>query len=223
MNSKALVVQSEAARRALVDLSEIETRIAQSEDVKELKSIADRADALKVYLKKVVGEVDDLTYLQNEAAKVGILARRRGGELIADGQARGEIADRGRPAKSGQAVRFVDLLGSDSEETAQKMAQRWKLLASLSLKQIDEIAKYFNDNGLELTTADCYRAAKGEAPLTDPKERSADDCLIAAEKKAAALVDDLLEAKDKGARVGPKLAAARSLLGLFRNAEKGGA
>jgi hypothetical protein len=220
--SKALVVQSQAAGRALAELSEIETRIAQSENITDVKNIAERADALKVYLKKVVGDVDDATLVQNEAAKVGILARRRGGELITEGQERGEIAGHGGDRKTSKvhAAPLTEVLDCKNENTAKNLALRWKLLASLTLKQIGEICKYFNDNGLELTTADCYRAAKGKAPGDEPEDRTVEACLTSAEKHAAQLVDDLIEAKELGAKVGPKLAAARALLGLFRNADK---
>lgn len=118
-----VVVKEHSAELQLLD--EARQAIEKATTVRDAKEIADRAQALEVYVKR--GKYGDI--LQDHARQIKLRAERKGGELLAEMKAAGGIAE-GRPKKNGppsgpfpESTNLADLgLSKNQSATWQKIA-----------------------------------------------------------------------------------------------------
>jgi len=200
---------------SLVILTEVEKRLASLETVTEATDMIAQLEAIRTLAQNARMDVTDI----NKVVALSVRTKKRAGELLRDTPKK-KPGPAGKISASVAPISLKELLGTKTEDEAKHLSARWQLLATLTDAQISAVAKLFNDNGLELTTAACYAAARGDAPVTEARETTAVEDEAGAQKDFERGLDKLVNAKDKGGKVGPKLAAARQLVGLFRSAAK---
>src|ERR1017187_3160418 len=144
------LIRYDAARKA----------IAAAYRVDEVKSIRDKAEAVRVYAKQA-GDFD----LQNQAAEIRLLAEHRAGRLLLDMVKNPGARGEGRPGKDGRKRRSssatayppkLDDLGISKDQTSkwQRMAQ---MMDAAAFERALNLAKERDE---ELTTAALLRAVK---------------------------------------------------------------
>jgi hypothetical protein len=136
------LIRYDAARKA----------IAAARRVDEVKSIRDRAEAVRVYAKQA-GDFE----LQNKAAEIRLLAERRAGQLLVDMQVSGErqAKGRGRPKKVSSPT-TLPKLGITRDQSS-----KWQRLAMLVDDATFERAlTQAREREGELTTAGLLRAIR---------------------------------------------------------------
>lgn len=144
------LIRYDAARKA----------IAAAYRVDEVKSIRDKAEAVRVYAKQA-GDFD----LQNQAAEIRLLAEHRAGRLLLDMVKNPGARGEGRPGKNGRKRRsssttayppkLTDLgISKDQSSKWQRMAQ---MMDAAAFERALNLAKERDE---ELTTAALLRAVK---------------------------------------------------------------
>src|ERR1039458_9999852 len=144
------LIRYDAARRA----------IAAAYRVDEVKSIRDKAEAVRVYAKQA-GDFN----LQNQAAEIRLLAEHRAGRLLLDMVKNPGARGEGRPGKNGRKRRsssttayppkLTDLgISKDQSSKWQRMAQ---MMDAAAFERALNLAKERDE---ELTTAALLRAVK---------------------------------------------------------------
>ncbi len=136
------LVRYDAARRAL----------AAAHRVDEVKSIRDKAEAVRVYAKQA-GDFE----LQNQAAEIRIRAERRAGELLVDMQTSGQrqAKERGRPKKVSSPT-TLPKLGITRDQSS-----KWQRLAKMiDDATFDKALAQAKEKNSELTTAALLREIK---------------------------------------------------------------
>jgi hypothetical protein len=131
------LVKYEAARRAL--------QIATT--VNEVKSIKDKAEAVRVYAKQA-GDVE----MQNWAVELKLRAARRAGEVLALMKEKGQLAEGARPANC-RDMTTVEELGLSRDQSSE-----WQKLAAIPEKIFDRVISGAKELSVELTSARVWRA-----------------------------------------------------------------
>lgn len=133
------LVRYEAARAAL----------AEAHRIDEVKGWRDKALAIAAYAK----QAND-TAMVEWATEIKVRAERRAGELIAIGQASGEVAGRGKPAVDSKSSTLEDL------GITHKQSMRWKALAGVSAERFERAVEAAKEVAREVTTTSVLRQAE---------------------------------------------------------------
>jgi|1_EtaG_2_1085319.scaffolds.fasta_scaffold16790_2 N6-adenosine-specific RNA methylase IME4 len=133
------LVRYEAARKAL----------AEAHRVDEVKSIRDKAEAMRMY-----GKQANDTELVNWAAEIKIRAERKCGELLGDMAQRGERPQGRR--KESHAVTLSDIGLSN------KQSSRYQQIAKVPKADFEQHIAEVKDKGGELTSAGVRRLVRAE-------------------------------------------------------------
>lgn len=129
------LAQIDKARRAL--------DIAVSVD--DVKSIRDKAEALRVYAK----QVGESAVVQNRCAEIRVRAERKAGGLLAKMEGKGSHGGR----------RSSDTVSLDALGIQRKQSERWQRIASISEAEFEDRISELRDFG-EITSAAFLRMAK---------------------------------------------------------------
>ena len=125
--------------------------LEQANTIEEIVSVADRADAIQHYLRRI----DAGTALTNDAFVVVVRAERKAGKELERMKDAGELAGRGQPPKeSSHDERFLSELGIDWNQS-----HRWQKLALLNDEQMRETEDRARKNNKLLTRQTFYAAA----------------------------------------------------------------
>src|SRR5687767_13746949 len=108
--------------REIILLSQAKKAIVESKSIHEVKSMRDKAAAVRMYLK----QQNESLEIQNEAAEIKIRAERRAGELLADM----EKSEGGRPVKTADIVSVVSPPKLSELGIAHKQSERWQKVAT---------------------------------------------------------------------------------------------
>jgi hypothetical protein len=134
--------------RSIELVSQARRELAEAKTINEAKTIADKAELARVLARKAKLGLE----AQNEAAEVKIRAERLAGQLIQEGQERGEIASRGN-SKS-DTVSDLPSLG-----ISHKQSSRWQKEAAIPANDFDQYVEETRADGDELTSAGVRRYA----------------------------------------------------------------
>lgn len=146
----------------LAQLSRLRQELAKATTFDEVKTIVDKAEALRVLAKRIGASLET----QNQIAEDRLRAERLGGEMLRDG----ERQRQGRPKKTLQPARFLPKLSEIGIEQTQ--AHRWQQLAGIPKKDFDRlIRETLETDNEELTRALLLGWAKEQAKQTRRKER----------------------------------------------------
>lgn len=148
--------------RELIVLAGMAQELATLRDIHSIKEIADKAETIRLYLRKQGYELS----VQNQAAELGIRSRGRLGELLA------ETVRRGRPEKKGHDVHIIP------DGISKKQSSRWQRLPEVIQEFLDPYIAETRDKEEELTTAGLLRfgcephiaQARGDNEWYTPKE-----------------------------------------------------
>lgn len=156
--------------------------LAKITSVDEAKEVRDKAEAVRLYLKKARGSLT----LQNQAAEIKIRAERRMGELLA------KTVQRGRAPKTSHHGRFLP------EGINFNQSSRYQAIASIPTENLERhlaetIAKAEEDDKTELTSTGVLRLAKAYR-----KQRKRSRATI----QDGCTVDDLQTLIDAGRKYG---------------------
>lgn len=143
---------------ALLKVEEARQILAECKRVDEAKSIRDKAEAIRAYLRQQNASRE----AQNDAAEIKLRAERRLGELLQEQKARGERADRGNPKQKSHAATIAPptLRDLGIEKT---QAARWQDIAKIPEPKFEAYVKEQRErNDGEITTAGLRREHLGE-------------------------------------------------------------
>ena len=133
----------------LVYLGQAQTALAQLTRVEDVKEIRDRAEALRVYVRRSKEGIE----LQNKAAEVKLRAERRGGELLKDMKAQGTRAMQGGDRKSKYSDdTLMDAPTLDDLGITRAESSRWQQLADLPTDAFERQITDARRERFELTT-----------------------------------------------------------------------
>jgi len=123
------IAKPSAAPVALFKVEEARAMLARCVRVDEAKSIRDKAEAIRAYLRTQGASRD----AQNDAAEIKLRAERRLGELLAEQKAKGERANHGKPiAKRSQAATITEPPPTLRDLGIEKsQASRWQDVAKI--------------------------------------------------------------------------------------------
>ncbi len=138
--------------RDLVLLDQAKRAITAATRIDEIKDIANKAEAIRLYYKKAKDGLE----IQNRAAEIKLRAERRAGELIRElDLARGKRTDLVPRRDQVNGKKTLAELGINKNESS-----RWQQVASLSQRVFE---KHISDSkrcGRELTSAGTIKLAK---------------------------------------------------------------
>lgn len=169
--------------RELVILEEAARMLAEAKSVEELKSIRDKAELARAYIRKSRMGLE----LQNRAAELKLRAERKVGEFLSGMNLRGGD----RRSKRHDAPLKLDDLGITRDDS-----KRWQTEASVSERDFRRYLKSANDFGEEVTQAGLLRLARGlKGPVKSAKRQKAgkaqSDPRSGAPSEPLALIDEL--------------------------------
>jgi N6-adenosine-specific RNA methylase IME4 len=134
--------------RSIELVSQARRELAEAKTINEAKTIADKAELARVLARKAKLGLE----AQNEAAEVKIRAERLAGQLIQEGQERGEIATSGRPSANGDSVsQLADI------DISRKESSRWQQEAAIPADDFEQYVEETKASGEELTSAGVRR------------------------------------------------------------------
>jgi len=139
---------SEQELTGLIKFDEARRALAEAVSIDEIKSIRDKAEAMRLYVK----QAGESLIMQNQCAELKIRAERKGGQLL------GEMGLNGgdRKSESHRARVKLDDVGVDKDKSA-----RWQSIASIPEKIFEEhIAKTVGTEE-ELTSSSLLNIAHG--------------------------------------------------------------
>lgn len=141
---------------AIVLLSSAEKAVAKAKTVQELKTLRNKAEAVRIYAKQANLGLE----IENHAAEVRILAECRAGELLAGM----EKAKGGRPKKTNDTVSSVSGDGIRLKDLGitPKQSERWRAEASVPEKERQEWIEKTKKNKERITAGGLIRKAKHE-------------------------------------------------------------
>ena len=143
----------------IVPAKNLEAQIRTSNDIGQLKDIKDKAEALRVYVRKAEKGFEK----QNEYAEVKIRAERRCGEILAT-----EIQHGGdRKSKSRFNRKTLKDLGINKNQS-----HRWQTIAQLSEEEFEGHIAKTKDSNKELTSASVYRIANEDRKRSERVQTS---------------------------------------------------
>ena len=135
-----------AARRAL----------AEAHSVDEVKTIRDRAEALRAYSKQAGESLE----MQNQIAEIKLRAERRAGELLGEMEsAQGKRTDLVTSCHQVDSPPTLSDLG-----ISRKQSSRWQQEASVPEEAFEGFVAQTKDHGRELTSAGLLREARKHRP-----------------------------------------------------------
>lgn len=137
-------------RSELLDLRSI---IASSDDIRQLKSLRDKAEAVRTYAKSAALGLE----LLNDAAELKIRAERRAGDILAQLQLRG--GNRRSPGRK-PAVTLKEL------GVTRNQSRNWQRENLVPEKQLDRLMSALRAEGKEISTAAVLRLARDYEPST---------------------------------------------------------
>jgi hypothetical protein len=135
---------SKRVPRELQVLHRISRTLAKTRDLKEVKSIRDKAEAVRHYARSAALGLE----IQNQAAEVKLRAERRGGQLLASIITRG--GDRKSNARA-ESLKLADL-GIEHNQSA-----RWQREAAVPEEVFEEYVASAKKSGKDLTTQGLLR------------------------------------------------------------------
>lgn len=184
-NNGELITEQQAKELAILD--ECKRQLASCHDLKSVMEIRNRAQAIRSYQKAR----DDSRESQNSAAVIASFADARAGQLIREGQEKGEIAKEGRGGKHGGRGRKNEKkidgpkTGPSIPETLKDLgitkneSSRMQLAAEVADKDpkwFDRYQKECNESNRDFTQQAVLRRAKelrreeiGETYVEPPK------------------------------------------------------
>tara|TARA_B110000116_G_scaffold196884_1_gene171595 strand:+ start:183 stop:935 length:753 start_codon:yes stop_codon:yes gene_type:complete len=131
----------------LATLDRAKLALAQATTVDQIKSIRDKAEAVRKYAQSAALGLE----IQNTAAEVKLRAERKAGALLASLKLRGGD----RKSKSPEVTLKLDDLGISKHQSA-----RWQLEAQLSENEFDGYLRSVRTSGGEIVAVDVLRLAK---------------------------------------------------------------
>lgn len=141
------LVHFDTARRAL----------ALATSIDEVKTIRDKAEALRAYVKQQRGGLE----MQNQCGEIKLRAERRAGELLREM----EKNEGGRPAETGNAMLPVSEPPTLADLGIERMqSSRWQMIAEMPEEQFEQHIAETKADGKELTEAGLLRAARLAEP-----------------------------------------------------------
>lgn len=145
---------------SLVQLDQARQMLSEINSVDEVKSIRDKAEAMRVYAKQAKLGLA----AQNHAAEIKIRAERRAGELLSEM----EKHKGGRPKeKTHDIVSVVSKPPTLSEiGISTKQSERWQALASIPSEKFEAVIEHSKtETETELTSASLQRLATSGTPV----------------------------------------------------------
>lgn len=153
------------AKAELARWNRIRTELAHAVSIDEVKSVRDKAEALRLYAKQA-GETLEV---QNDVAEIKIRAERRAGELLKQDP----DLKPGNPQWSQRATNVL----SEADIT-KSQSSRWQQVAAMPEKKFEKHIEEVKESGEELTTAGVLRevrqglrAKERERAITIPPPR----------------------------------------------------
>ncbi len=138
----------------LILLAEARAAVERCVSVDDAKSIRDKAEALRVYVK----QAGEGLAVQNECAEIKIRAERRAGELLAVT----EKSKGGRPKQTADSVAGVSSPTLADMGINEQQSSRWQKMAGLPTATFEAHIEEVRDTDNELTSADVLRLANGK-------------------------------------------------------------
>lgn len=138
--------------RELALLEQSKALLAECKTVDEVKSIRDKAEALRQYAK----QQGECLEIQNAAAEIKIRAERRAGELIKVMPK----SDGGRPKKTSNIVLPVSPPSLADMGIDKMQSSRWQSIASVPEEDFEEHIEKSKKGDKELTSAGVHKLAK---------------------------------------------------------------
>lgn len=195
-------------------LEHMETELARIHDVDEAQAMVSRTAAIRDLSRRAKAGVA----IENRVTALRVKAEMRLAELVDEGQARGEIATRGRPANprdTGDIPATLPDLGLDDHRLAEARA----LARYFSPAVVDAAAAEATDHGAELTRQGLLREARAASdglpdPRTDAQRHdSAFERVLATLRDAGAQLDRIELTPSERDRVAGLLDGCRRRLG----------
>jgi DNA polymerase III subunit gamma/tau len=147
-NDPDLPKVEQGSTKQIIPAKRLETQIRDSKDIGELKEIHDKAEALRLYVRKSEKGFEK----QNQWAEVKIRAQRRCGEILGS-----EIKHGGdRKSKSRFNHRTLKDLGINKNQS-----RCWQILANWPARTFEKYLAEIKESNHELTAIGVYRAANG--------------------------------------------------------------
>ncbi len=134
-------------QRNLIVLDQARRILTTSESLEEVKSIRDKAEAVRNYARSAALSLE----VQNQAAELKLRAERRAGELLNDLRLRGG----NRKCREVSKPRQLRDLGISATQSA-----RWQLEASVPEPVFHQYIRSATEQGKELTAAGLLRVAR---------------------------------------------------------------
>lgn len=156
----------------------IKTELAAAVSIDEVKSVRDKAEALRLYAKQA-GETLEV---QNNVAEIKIRAERRAGELLANMDRHPPGPSKQDQSQRGTEPPTLSELGID-----RKQSSRWQQVAALPEKRFEKHIAETKASGDELTSASVLRESRKAARPELRKKAIAD--LSKGDKAAVVLCD----------------------------------
>jgi hypothetical protein len=151
------VADENGENRALALLSDARTAVEKAKTVQEIKSIRDKAEAVRQYAK----QAEEGLEIQNHCAEIKLRAERKGGDLLGEMRVKGLRRTKGgrnngshdvtdsKPSKYGNLVAPPPTLKDLGLEKME--AHRWQAEASVPEEKFERLVKECADTKQELT------------------------------------------------------------------------
>lgn len=142
----------ESQPRDLVLVTEAARMLAECTDLDEIKSIRNKAEAVRLYGKKIGATLEAV----NQASEVKLRAEHRAGELLRAMEKRNGARGVGKKVEShgGTPLPLSDLGVSKSQ------SHRWQTIAEVPEKEICEYVAKSTERGKEATSKELYSIGK---------------------------------------------------------------
>lgn len=151
---------------ALIRFDRLKAAIEKSKSVDEAKGIKDKAEAARIYAKKIGLSLG----VQNECAEIKLRAERKAGELLAGMDLR---KNAGRPKKNrsddekNSRPTLADLGVKDA-----RLSSRWQLESIVPEREFLAFLKTCRDEDEEITSSGLLEIAKSIKAAREKKERA---------------------------------------------------
>lgn len=164
MDTSPHITEPPNENHSLVQLDEATRMLSQINSVDEVKSIRDKAEAMRVYAKQAKLGLA----AQNHAAEIKIRAERRAGELLKEM----DKHEGGRPSGKTSNIALPVSPPTLSEIGISKMqSSRWQDIASIPHEQFEAVIESVKTEGeTELTTAGLQRLTTSGTHIVQSSE-----------------------------------------------------
>lgn len=137
---------------ALIPFSELRKGLQQAKSFDDFKRVSDHAELMRRYLKRANESIE----MQNDAAEIGLTAKRRAGEMLKEGD-RAKAGDN-QYTRSGTTTVVVPPSLSEIGITANQ-SSRWQSIAEIPEERFEQIIQEYKQERKEITTAAILRMA----------------------------------------------------------------